>query len=116
MVGIAFNLGGPAQVAGGKQAGAYAAHLHRGREIEWNAGNELLRLANIGDDDLFRLLGASRNAGKCQRCGSELQKIAAVGWIQPIGRSVGEFIVDESLKLFGLRQLFEALPVQRSLG
>ena len=72
MIGISFYLGWPAEVAGDKQARAHAAHLHRRGVIQWNARNELLGLANIGNDDFFGLLGARRYAGKCQRCGSEL--------------------------------------------
>ena len=96
--------------------GTYSAHLHRGREIQRNAGYELFRLAHVGNDQFLGQLGAGRNARHRQRCGSQLQEIATVGRIQPIGRPVGEFIVDESLKLLGFRQFFEALPVAWSLG
>ena len=62
MVGIAFDLGGTAEVASDQKSGSDSAHLHGGCVIERHTRNKFLRLAHIGDDSFGWLLGASCDA------------------------------------------------------
>src|SRR5262249_30705134 len=57
---VALDLGRPPLVALGEDAGGVAAEGDRGGEEERLAGDDLFRLAHVGDHPLDRLAGAGR--------------------------------------------------------
>ena len=69
MVGIAFDLHGPAFAALDDQPGGVSAELHRGRIVERHAGRQFRRRPEVGND-LARWLGARRAASR-QHGGAE---------------------------------------------
>ncbi len=116
MVGIAFDLGRTSQMAGYDQTRGVAAHLHRGSVVHRHTRDEFFRLAHVGNDGFLGQLGARGNTGERHRRRHQLQEIAPVGGVQPVGSTVGKLVLDEGLELLGLGQLLQALPVQRPLG
>ncbi len=115
MVRVPLDLGRPPLVALGEHAGRVAGVGQRGREVEGLAGDQLLGLADVGDDVLERLLGAAGEPGEGERGAGELEEAAARHAGRPLRREAGELAVDELLELGGLGELVEAAPELRPL-
>ncbi len=113
MIRIPFDLGGTAQVTLDQQARGNARRGHRGRVEQGLAGNDLLGLPYVGNDGFPGLLGAGRSAGQRHGRAHQHQEPAARGRIVPVGSTVGKLLLDESLKLVCLGDLFQTSPVTR---
>jgi hypothetical protein len=121
---VAFDLRRPPHVALGEHRLEIAEHRHRRGEEQRPAGEDLLRLLDVGDDLLERLLGAGGEAGERQRGARELQEVAArealacrvVALGGPLGRMAWELALQHLFELRRRGKLFEAAPELRALG
>ena len=111
VIGVAFNLGGPAFVRLDEQTQARSAERHGRRVEERLARDDLLRLPNVGNNPLVRLPGAGGDPGQGKRGAHQLEEAPASDRIQPLRRMRGKFAVQERFEFRCLRQCFEAAPV-----
>jgi hypothetical protein len=56
-----------------------------------------------------------RQTAEGQRGSHQLQETAAADWVLEFGGLIGEFPVEHFLELRGVRDLFEAAPIPRTM-
>lgn len=115
MIGIAFDLGGPAFVAANDDAGHVATNGTGRSEEQRHAGRHLLRLIRVGNDFAHRG-GAGRTAsgtGQGQRGTHHGQEAATAHRIGPLGRIVRELVLHGFPELRAIHVVFQTLPKAR---
>src|SRR6185312_11559846 len=113
MLWVAFNFGGPSQMALSEDTSGDASDAHRRRIKQRFARDEFLRLTHIGNDHLLWLLGTSGGSDEQDRRSHNAEEPAAGIRIVPIRRAVGEFVFDKGAKLGSGSKLFQTPPIQR---
>jgi len=114
MIRVALDLRRPPHVAGGEHAERVAgADGRRGGEGERHAGDDLLRLLDVGDDGLERLLGAGGGAAERQRGSHQLHEAAAVDAEAEWHRLARELVLHRLLEGGAALQLVEGAPERR---
>ena len=112
VVGVAFDLGGAAEVALDEDALGVAAVEDRGGEEERASGDHVLRRLHVGDDLLLRLAGAGGEAGERERGPHQRQELPAADGIVEERGLLGELAPEHLLDRRVARQLLQALPVR----
>src|SRR5579884_408547 len=110
MVGVALNFGRTAFMALHQNAERIGAGRHRRSEKQRIAGNHAVRLLDVGNNMLLRR-SASRHPRERERCAHQLQKIAPVNGVVPLGSMPREFAVHEFLESRVLRELLDGTPI-----
>ena len=111
MVGISFRLDRPAHVAAHQHGNRPIGERHGGSEIQRLPGNDLFRLLDVGNDELWRLLGASAQARQRQRRTHQLQKISARNAVIPNRSLPRKLAMQHVAEAIAIRQFFQAAPV-----
>ena len=112
VVGVAFDLGGTAEVALDEDALGVAAVEDRGGEEERASGDHVLRRLHVGDDLLLRLAGAAGEAGERQRSAHQRQELPAAEGIVEERGLFGELAPEHLLDRRVAGELLQALPVR----
>src|SRR5690349_16473505 len=111
MLGIAFELGGAAEVAFGEHAARVASEGEGGREEERLARDHLFRLFHIGDDALDGLARTRREPRERHRRRGELEKATPRKAGRLAFRRLSRKLPgEEGRERLVERELFEALP------
>ena len=113
---ITFNFCGTAEVTFDKKRLRVSAEREGGGVEHRPAGNDLLGLANVGDDLFERKPRAAGHSGHGERSAHELEEAAAGDGVEPLGRALGEFAVHHLAEFGGAGEFFEAAPIFRAAG
>ncbi len=116
MIRVPFHLRRPSLVTLDEDTGGDAAQGHRAREKQRLAGNLLLGLSDVGDDQLGRLHRAGADPGQRHRGAHQLEERATADRIVPLRGIRRELAVQELLEFGGFRHRLQAAPVLRSAG
>jgi hypothetical protein len=116
VVRVALDLRGPAHVAFDQDGLRDAAERDCAREEQRAAGDDVLGLADVGDDRLERLPGAGAHAGQRERCAHQLEELAPALRVVPLRGLLGELAVQVFAELGGVGQFAETAPVEAPLG
>ena len=112
MIGIALHLRRPSFVTLDQQALRLAAERHRRGKKERPTRNFLLRLTYVGNNQLFGLRRArASDTGERERRAHQFQEAAATDRVDPLGGVFWKLAMQVLLKLGGLGDFLEALPV-----
>ena len=111
MLIVAFNFCGAAEMAFDQHRAGVSAERNRRGVVHGAAGDDIFRLANVGDDRLERQADAAGHAGQAERGAHDLEESAARDGVDPFGRAFGEFAVQSLLEFFAAGEFFEAAPV-----
>ena len=115
MLGISFDFRRTAHVALDEDRPRDAAERDGAGEKQGPAGNEVLRLADVGNDVLGRLPRAGANAGERERCAHQLEKVAPALGVVPLRRLLRELTVQVVAEVRGIGQLAQAPPVEAAV-
>ena len=110
MIGIALDLRRPSHMTLDKNAGGRSPERHRAGEEERLAGDEILRLIDVGDD-LFRRPIARRHAGQRHRSAHQLHEVAAIHPPLQRQRLLRKLLSHHFLEVVVARKLLERAPV-----
>src|ERR1700722_12814694 len=111
MLGVTFNLGRPAHVTFNEKPCRNTGGAHRGRVKKRIAGHHLFGLADVGNDNLFRLNGAPGRPGERYRCTHQCEEAPPGRGVVPVRRAVGKFVFNESAKLLSRGKFIETPPI-----
>ncbi len=111
VAGFAFDLGGPALVALDEQADGRAGQVHGGRVVLCDAGDQLFRHADVGDNLLPRRVhSAACQAGQPQRRPQQRQETPPRHRVEPRLGLVGVVAAHHPPELFRVQPLLQAAP------
>ena len=112
MVGVPLDFRRPPFVALHEDAAGVAV-VREVAVAKWSGrpGTMLLRLTDVGDDLLRRLLRAGGEPGQGQRGPHEGEELPAALRVLEGGGLLGELPVEELQEAGAVRELLEALPV-----
>ncbi len=118
VLGVALDLRRPALVTLDQQTDAYAAERHGGGVEQRPAGDDLLGLADVGDDvdGRRRLDRAAAQPGQAQRGGHQGQEAAPAQRVGPGRRPLRELALDHLAEGVGVGQLLQRPPVLLARG
>ena len=116
MVRVPLDLGRTPEMALDEDALRVAAVEHGRGEEERLARHDLLRRPHVGDDLLFRLLGAAHESRQRERSAHHGEELATAPGIVELGGLLRELAVEELEELGCARELLQALPVRPALG
>src|ERR1041385_1774843 len=114
MFRIALDFGRMALVALNEQPGGVTAQGHCGCEVKWFSQCQFLRLFNVRNNSLDRLLGAGRQSRQGERSAHQLQKLSPMMSAQPLRSSLGKFALEKLDELLRACDLIQAAPVART--
>ena len=117
MVGIAFDLSGPAQMTFHEQTHAGAAQGHcRGIEQRF-AGHSFFRCADVRHNVFARHRpdGAAAESTQGQRRAHQRQELPPAEGIGPNRRLLRKLAEHQRLEVLGVGQFFEAAPIALTL-
>ena len=113
--GLPFDFGRTPHVAFDQHRLGDAGERDRAREEQRSAGNEILRLPDVGNDLFRRLLGARADARERERRAHQLQELPASLRVIPLGGLLGKLAVQILAELERVGQFAEAAPVQAAV-
>jgi hypothetical protein len=116
MFRIALEFGRTPHVALDQHGLRDAAERDRARVEQRAARDDVLGLADVGNDRFRRLLRTRPDAGQRERRAHQAEEVAPTLRVVPLGRLLGELPVQVLAELGSVRQLAEAPPVQAALG
>src|SRR5579885_38678 len=114
MLIVTFDLRGTPEMAFNEKRLSITAQRHCSRVILRAPGDDIFRLANIGDDRLERKLDASGHTGKPEGCTHDFQEPTARSLVEPFGSALGKFAVQGLLEFGAACEFFERAPVLRA--
>src|SRR5579864_1265223 len=95
---VALDLGRASEMALDQDRAGVSAERYCRRVVHRLARDDILRLANVGDNGLERELDASGHAGEAEGCAHYLEESAARGLVEPFRSTLGEFAVQGFLE------------------
>src|SRR5882762_7720013 len=112
MIGVAFDLRRPTFVALHEQANRIRAKRHRGGIKLRLAEGHSIGLLDVRHDVLLRRSPAAGKSRKSQRCRHQLQEIAPVDRVVPLGRRLPRKFTMQQILKFGIAgELLERAPI-----
>ncbi len=115
MLGIAVELGRPTHVALGEHADAVAAQRESRGVVERPPRNDVLGLADVGDDFFDRLAARGRTSER-ERRPHQLHEATPADRVGEFGRLLRELAVQVFHELGSLGEFVQAAPVLLAVG
>ena len=110
MLLVAFDLRRAVHVAFDQHRGRIATEFECSRVKQRTSGNEFLRLPDVGNDWLNRLLGACGHSRQRHGGTEELYEVAPRNFGQPLGCALGKLAVHLLLELRIVVEFLQAAP------
>ncbi len=113
---IAFNLGGTIFMRLHQQRDRVSGKRHRRGVKHRLARNQLFRLADVRENLLQRLLGASGKSGKRHRSARQFEEAAARNRINPLGSVARKLTLQHLAEFLAVGELFQGAPILGAFG